>query len=152
MADSIVSNLVEFKLRRTAAGIVVTVLGTDAFETSLKNRARADIYDRADGNGGYVDTWNVRENPTPSDPELGYFLFMKGSAAPGGKSVTVPFVRSRDQLLKVAEEVSAWTERHFANYMRAVEVTAVVKARTIFGLLPAAEGESPVVVEPAPLF
>ena len=149
MADTIVSNLVEFKLRRTADGILVSVIATEAFENSLKIRARSDVYDRGDGNGGYVDTWNVRENPTPSDSELGYFLFLKGSSAAGGKSITLPIVRSRDQLLKVAEEVSAWTERHFSNFMRAVEVTAVVKARTIFGLLP---GEAPTVVEPAPLF
>lgn len=133
MADTIVSNLVEFKLRRTPAGVQISVTSTPEFEASLKSRARGEQSDRPTVTG-YVDTHNIRECPS-SDQELGWFLYMVGTS-PGGKTATVTTVRSRDQLVKCAEEVANWVERHFSTHMRAVEVTATVKARTIFGLSP----------------
>jgi len=133
MADTIVSNLCEFKLRRGPEGIRITVTSTPEFEASLKTRARGDTIDKYAGDVSYF-VWNVRENPAPSDQELGHLLFLEGSSRPGGATIVAPVVRSRDQLVKVAEEISAYVERHFANYMRAVEVTASIKARTVFGL------------------
>jgi hypothetical protein len=134
MADTVVSDLVLFKLRRAPEGLKVTVETSPAFEASLKARARGEVYDRSAG-GDYVSTHYVRENPT-SDAEVGHMLFAVGSSKPGGTTINMPLVRTRDQLVKVAEEVSAWVERHMAAYMRAIEVTATVKARSFLGLPP----------------
>jgi hypothetical protein len=143
VADTVVSNLVEFKLRRSPEGIRVTVTSTPEFEQSLRTRSKADRVDRCSADGKYVYLWNIRQNPTPDDAELGYFLYMEGSSKPGGATCVFGGVRSRDQLVKVAEQVSAWVETHFAGFMRAIEVTATIKARSVIGL------ESPTPVMPS---
>lgn len=144
MAESIVVDLVDFKLRREPAGVRVTVCATEAFELSLKARARGNLADRII-NGEYCDVWDIRE-ATCSDADLSPLLFLKGSSLPGGVTVVLPLVRSREQMTKAAEQVTLWIEAHFSAYMRAIEVTATVKARSFAGLPP----ENVPAVAPAP--
>jgi len=132
MADTVVSDLVSFKLRRSPEGLRITVTSTPDFEASLKARARGEVYDRQAGTD-YVSTHYVRENPS-TDSEIGHMLFAVGSSKPGGTTIVMPCVKTRDQLVKIAEEIATWVERHMQQFMRAIEVTATVKARSFAGL------------------